>query len=249
MPEIRDAEWERQHLYRLFFDEPGGLGICGCNQPHAAYDLVRALLVYFEQDHADRDWRDLGRMIGTDGAVHLVLCLLDNAGVIEHGGTVAGAWLTDKGRAALEMMRRHEWESVDETGYPHDGRGCTPPCWVPREPAPPMPSGAELRAKVAQAAAEARARMTPHQRAVSDAMADLMLYGEARIGVESGRFVAPCSGLYHFRTGADPHLLAECTDACGAFGGPFVAEPGEIRTVTFETYPAPGGPNGDDDGG
>lgn len=183
----RTGEWERQHLYRVMFDD---LGICGCNQPDEAYNLVRDLLAYFSQDHADRDIDDLGRLIGSDGAVHLVLCQLDNADLIEHGGTVAGAWLTGKGRCVLELMRRREWEhgedgteGVDETGYPHGGKDCTPACWVPREPAPPEPSTAERMEALRKAAAEQRAAMTLAQRVVNNAAMDMLLYGEAYIPV------------------------------------------------------------------
>lgn len=183
----RTAEWGRQHLYRVMFDD---LGICGCNQPDEAYNLVRDLLAYLSRDHADRDINDLGRLIGCDGAVHLVLCQLDNADLAEHGGTVAGAWLTGKGRCVLELMRRHEWENgdddtegVDETGYPHGGKDCTPGCWVPREPAPPEPSTAERVDALRKAATEQRAAMTPAQRMFDDAAVDMLLYGEAHIPV------------------------------------------------------------------
>jgi hypothetical protein len=171
MPE-RDAEFELQHLYALFY---GDLGICGCNMPWEAYNVVRDLLAYCAQDHADRDCHDLNRIIGTDGAVHLVLCLLDNAKLIEHGSTVAGAWLTDKGRCALEWMRRHEWEDredgtprVDETGYPHDGGDCTAACWVPSEPSKPQSTTGELLERVRVETEQARAAMSPLQRIAYD---------------------------------------------------------------------------------
>lgn len=187
MPE-RDGEWERQHLCLLFYGEVDGLGMCGCNQPSEAYELVRDVLAYFAQDHADRDYHELDWLIGTPGAVQLVLSQLDNAKLTDHGGTLAGGWLTDKGRAALEMMRRHEWyddgntPGIDQTGYPHDGHDdCTAACWTPLEPPKPEPSSAELMEGIRKAAAEQRAAMTPTQRALDDAATDMLLYGEAFI--------------------------------------------------------------------
>ena len=186
----RDGEWERQHLCLLFYGETDGLGICGCNQPSEAYELVLNVLAYFAQDHADRDYHELDRLIGTPGAVQLVLSQLDNAKLTDHSGTLAGGWLTDKGRAALEMMRRHEWyddgttPGVDQAGYPHDGLNeCTAACWTPVEPPRPELSTAERMELIRKAAAEQCAAMTPAQRALDDAATDMLLYGETMFRV------------------------------------------------------------------
>lgn len=175
MPE-RDAEFELQHLYALFY---GDLEICGCNMPWEAYNLVRDILAHFAQDHADRDYHEIDRLVGHPGAVHLVLCQLDNVGLLEHAGTIGGAWLTEKGRCALEWMRRHEWESsewnmehpdgVDDVGYPHDGKDeCTDACWVPSKPPKPQPTTDELLERVRVETEQARAAMSPLQRIAYD---------------------------------------------------------------------------------
>jgi hypothetical protein len=147
MPE-RDGEWERQHLYRLFTDD---LGLRDCSMPQEAYNLVRDLLASYLDEDGDHRTREA--LIGSPGATPLVLIMLENAGLIEHGATVEGAWLTGKGRTSLEMMRHQEWESDDdfnigEIGYPHDSDDCTAECWTPDAPAQTDIEGA-IRALVA----------------------------------------------------------------------------------------------------
>lgn len=52
-------------------------------------------------------------------------------------------------------------------------------------------------------------------------------------------FTAPVSGRYHFVSGQEPHLVQDCTDACGrTFDGRFVAETGMHETIEFEVVPA-----------
>ncbi len=119
------------HLYALFYGE-GGLRFCGCGSPEDAYALVRDILTLapffegWETGHANHE--KVRALIGTDGAFYLVLYGLDGAGLLEHGGSVGGSWLTAKGRHYLEMMRRYQWDDLEHVGFPHDGDACTPEC-------------------------------------------------------------------------------------------------------------------------
>lgn len=116
-------EDEREHLYRLLYGRDG-LRFCGCGNPEAVYVLVRDLLAlapFYENQAAVRE------RIGTsqdDAARYVVLYVLDGAGLTEHGSSIAGAWLTAKGRHYLPLMRRHEYDDLDEVGFPHDGEDC-----------------------------------------------------------------------------------------------------------------------------
>jgi hypothetical protein len=197
MTEPRDDEWERQHLHILFYDNHGGLGLCGCGNPEDAYGLVRDLLGHI---HERGEWKRFDELIGSTGAVHIVLGQLDRVGLTDHGGVIHGAWLTDKGKYALYMMRRHGWEStvrgempdgVDDAGSPHwvgDGMpmgDCTDACWTAPNgvlpPDAPARSLEEIREAIQREADEARARMSQAQRAVMDAtertMTNWLLYG------------------------------------------------------------------------
>lgn len=144
--EVRDASWERSHLYALFYEE---IDLCGCGNPADAYNLIRDLMNLCPL-FKDQGWARAGELIGSEGAVHIVLGALNRVGLIEHGSVITGSWLTPKGEYARELMRRHEFDSdgdrrgVDEGGLPHDGDECAPECWSapdgPRpEPEPPSP--------------------------------------------------------------------------------------------------------------
>jgi hypothetical protein len=121
------AQDEREHLYALVND-PGGLRFCGCGSPEEAYDLVRdvlALAPFYDHPEAVRD------LIGPR-AYQFVLYQIDEAGLIEHGGTVGGAWLSAKGKHYLPLMQRYGWDDLEDdcgfsiipVGFPHDGKGC-----------------------------------------------------------------------------------------------------------------------------
>lgn len=147
-----EDDWE--HLDRLFFTD---MRFCGCGDPESVYELVRDLLeligerwerVREPRDPIARaaevageiasgkaawDWREWNqrfrdRIGGGDGTYYAVLYWLDGSGLIEHGGSVGGSWLTLKGKHYLSLMRMHCWDDVDEVGLPHEGGECGPGC-------------------------------------------------------------------------------------------------------------------------
>jgi hypothetical protein len=145
---------ELQHLYKLFHDD---LRFCGCGNPEEAYALVRDLLTLapFHQD-----WRKVAGRIGgndgDDGPYYLILYMLDAAGLIEHGGSVGGSWLTAKGVHYLDLMKRHEWDDFDDAdghggsaGYPHEGKDCPPGCRHHHGPAKVTVSAGDLETVLA----------------------------------------------------------------------------------------------------
>jgi hypothetical protein len=121
---------DRQHIYKLLY---GDIGMCGCGNPEDAYELIRRVLDLAPFHQHPESVRDL---IGHDGSYHLVLSLLTNAGLIEHGGGIGGSWLTGKGKHYRELLRRYEWDAIEadgggvisEIGYPHDGKPCDSGC-------------------------------------------------------------------------------------------------------------------------
>lgn len=118
-----------EHLYVIFYDGAQGLGLCGCGNPEAAYDLVRDLLGLMPL-YEDSRWRVAESLTGSiPGAHHIVLGTMERAGLIEHGSSLHGAWLTLKGEWCLAAMRAAEFGDLDQQGYPHDGEPCTDACW------------------------------------------------------------------------------------------------------------------------
>lgn len=128
---MTDREVTLDHLYVVFYDNSQGLGLCGCGYPQAAYDLVRDLLgliPFYEDEH----WKAAESLTGNiPGAHHIVLSSMERAGLIEHGSSMTGAWLTEKGKWCLAAMREAECDDLDGpgVGYPHDGEACTDACW------------------------------------------------------------------------------------------------------------------------
>lgn len=180
LPDVRDEDWERSHLYGLFEE----IGMCGCGWGGDAYDLVRDLLDHFH----DRDDRNVVEMIGSTGAAQLVLYRLQDADLIDHGTSVTSSWMTDKGRYARHLMHKHAYRDLDYAGYPDcwddEIDRCPDECWVPTDevpPEPPRPSMDDLM-EAARAESEATlAAMSPIQRMAYDRyaapMESMMLFG------------------------------------------------------------------------
>lgn len=117
------------HLYVIFYDDQQGLGLCGCGNPEAAYALVRDLLG-LAPFYEDSRWQAAETLTGSiPGAHHIVLGAMERAGLLEHGSSLTGAWLTPKGEWCLAAMRTAEFNDLDQVGYPHDGSVCTDACW------------------------------------------------------------------------------------------------------------------------
>lgn len=131
------CESDLTHLYRLLYED---IGFCGCGDPESAYDTIGMILALIrckwedpeKQEHAH--WKACGELIRdqtgtTDGAFYLVLYALDHAGLLEHGGSVGGSWLTRKGSHYLDLMNTYTFGEVDGASYyPHHGEPCGPGC-------------------------------------------------------------------------------------------------------------------------
>lgn len=119
-----------EHLNYLFY---GDLKLCGCGDPESAWKLIHDLLK-LTPFYEDQRWKKAQKLIGSDGAHHIVLSVMDEAGLIQHGGSIGGSWATDKGRWVLWAIEQAGgveamYEPVDDAGYPHAGQGCSDTCW------------------------------------------------------------------------------------------------------------------------
>jgi hypothetical protein len=149
---------------RVFFQE----WMCGCGSPPAAarlvYDVLRVIETRWRECKAldlfkpsdrpalDAIWREEDRamkaLLPSDGVYYFVLYLLDRWDLLEHGGSVGGSWLTDRGRAVLEALEREapddfqratEWSCVHgyaANEYPDEGTCPNCSAWnvSPQEP-------------------------------------------------------------------------------------------------------------------
>ncbi|MER7361916.1 hypothetical protein [Nonomuraea wenchangensis] len=106
----------------------GDLGLCGCGDSDGSYALVRILLgltPFYE--HLD----ELRALIPDSGVRHIVSSALDSAGLIEHGTSISGSWITTKGTFLLHVLTEvgGDWDRLYGLGLPHDGGDCTEACW------------------------------------------------------------------------------------------------------------------------
>lgn len=97
-----DREW----IWALNNDD---LPICGCGRPETAWSLIRDVLrlcPFFDNPQAVRD------LFKEEGSYHIVLGVLTEADLIEHGGGVGGSWLTPDGGRLLRIL--NEADDIDE---------------------------------------------------------------------------------------------------------------------------------------
>lgn len=90
-------------------------GFCGCGAPHNVLKYINTILTNIKAKH-DKDFRDsLGLSFDqacdierdffkSEEERYFVLYRLDDLGLIEHGGSVGGSWLTYRGDDVLEAL-------------------------------------------------------------------------------------------------------------------------------------------------
>ncbi|MFE9855581.1 hypothetical protein [Streptomyces sp. NPDC005780] len=115
-----------EHLNLIVYVD---LGLCGCGNPDDAYNLVRDLLALCPL-YEDQRWHQAETLTGGGAVHHIVMSTLDTAGLIEHGSTINGSWLTPKGAWFLNAARIVPFGDIDDAGLPHDGDTCTEECWA-----------------------------------------------------------------------------------------------------------------------
>ena len=79
------------------------LGFCGCGAEDDALDFVLEALECFED--RENGYGRIHALVPRNGMGAFVLYQFDHLGLIEHGSTVRGSWLTDDGRAVLAFLR------------------------------------------------------------------------------------------------------------------------------------------------
>ena len=83
---------------------------CGCGAPDEAcarlLDVLRLCPL-----HSNREAFE--RLVPGDGWQMLLLYSMTNYDLIEHGGSVGGSWLTDKGREVRDALEREAGDGFD----------------------------------------------------------------------------------------------------------------------------------------
>lgn len=95
----------------MYYDQ---LGFCGCGDPEGMHKFVCECLEVFDRDshrekHGQDAWQDaikaLKAKVAADPetAAYFIAYTLDKVHLTEHGGSVGGSWLTDRGKQFLEI--------------------------------------------------------------------------------------------------------------------------------------------------
>lgn len=84
-------------------------GFCSCGCPNEAADWLANVLRAHELGGLERA-QALDELMPHKMSRYVILYWLDDRGWTEHGGNVMGAWLSEKGRAALLVL---DWLAED----------------------------------------------------------------------------------------------------------------------------------------
>ena len=123
----RDEEYEKwvllDELVSFFmFDK---VRICGCGLPEDTYNVIRKVLTIQDAYHKDAMsyseiqtacLEDLGLDVKSNdgnGMHQFILYILDNCGLVEHGSSIGGCWLTEEGKMCLDVL--NAWYLLNES--------------------------------------------------------------------------------------------------------------------------------------
>lgn len=99
------------------------LELCGCGTPEYTYEVLRRLLglrAKWEKNEItppevkEKELRDLGIDKSTgvgNGILQFLLYVLDSKGLLNHGSSIHGAWLTGEGYMFLDVL--NEWYGIN----------------------------------------------------------------------------------------------------------------------------------------
>lgn len=84
---------------------------CGCGDPESAADSFREIMEMFQEDdrngytsvHVNYERFKAYSEKHGEGLTYCILYWLTGMGLIEHGGSVGGSWMTDLGRHIREQ--------------------------------------------------------------------------------------------------------------------------------------------------
>ena len=81
------------------------MGFCNCYDDNLFSDIM-AVLAAFEQNN--RLYYDKFNIEGPDKYKELILHVMTDKGLLEHGSSIRGSWLTEKGLGIIKTIRSNE---------------------------------------------------------------------------------------------------------------------------------------------
>jgi hypothetical protein len=129
IPEVIDAEHWAQGPDGCDYDNikdyilTGLLGFCGCGMPEEALKWLRGCLADIEH-RTEVEWKQSppvyqGRIYARmeplpRGVEYLLWYWMDKLELIEHGGSVGGSWLTERGKHLLRRLEKIDLDDESE---------------------------------------------------------------------------------------------------------------------------------------
>lgn len=100
-------------LNRFYYEE---LKFCDCGNPEDIMQLIKDILNQIEHKRDDEktyedNQEEIIKIFNFNGKVNhavrdFILNYLDIVGLLEHGGSIGGSWLTEKGQVILSLMNQ-----------------------------------------------------------------------------------------------------------------------------------------------
>ena len=127
-------QYEKEAMYakkvqKMYFED---LRLCGCGSPDHRIKFIKSLLNLIndrhEQDLSYEEYnKRLVELFGfketgnpkcyfndiSDGIVEFVLDQFNEAGLLEHGSSVGGSWLSNYGKEMLEILNDIDEDKID----------------------------------------------------------------------------------------------------------------------------------------
>jgi hypothetical protein len=127
--EFEKVEAYAKKIQKLYFED---LHLCSCGSPELRFKFIKGLLNLInerhEQDLSYGEYKKrLAELFGfkenekakyyfndiQDGIVEFVLDQFNEAGLLEHGSTVGGSWLSSYGREMLHILNQIDEDDVN----------------------------------------------------------------------------------------------------------------------------------------
>ena len=119
-------EWYEEYLIDELIDFFSFeiMNMCGCGCPEYTNELIRKILIIRSEWRDEKlSYDDVIKRYKTDldlynendnhyGTLQFILYMLDAHGIVEHGSSVGGCWLTDLGKMYLTVL--NAWHSEKE---------------------------------------------------------------------------------------------------------------------------------------
>ena len=120
-------EWYEEYLinHLMYFFSFELMNMCGCGCPDCTNELIRKILtIRFEWQEDKLEYEEVIKRYMSDlsldqdndnhyGVLQFILYMLDACGIVEHGSSIGGCWLTELGKMYLTVL--NAWNDREDS--------------------------------------------------------------------------------------------------------------------------------------